>query len=341
MSNVALGLLFLGQRPPNRVVEVARICERHGFDNFWIPDERFFREVYSLCTLVATSTERLRVGPCVTDPYTRHPSLTAMAIATLDEISSGRAALGLGAGISGFAEIGIERRHPALAVREAIMLIRLLLAGEQVAYQGKVFRFHGRLDFVPRRSAVPIYLAAGGPRMLRLAGEAAEGVIIEGCTAPGMLETALAEVELGLTSTHRKRSSIEMLARIDVAVSSRLDDAYEVLRHRVARHLISSAPSFERFSRRGLDVPKDIRELVGGRSYTHDPSILRPIAAKVTNQMIDGFCIAATPDGLPKRFDELVSRGATQILVNPIAIDDAVEPVIEAAGAWLDARRSG
>ena len=80
-----LGLLFLGRRPAARFAQVARHAEARGFDFFWIPDERFFREVYSLCAVVAGATERIMVGPCVTDPYTRHPALTAMAIATLDE----------------------------------------------------------------------------------------------------------------------------------------------------------------------------------------------------------------------------------------------------------------
>jgi 5,10-methylenetetrahydromethanopterin reductase len=337
-KNVSLGLLFLGRRPPSRFVDVARLCDQVGFDDFWIPDERFFREVYSLCTSVATSTERLRVGPCVTDPYTRHPSLTAMAIATLDEISHGRAILGFGAGISGFAEMSIERRNPAKRTREAIMLIRALLTGVQVDLDGDLISFHGRLDFTPPRSDVPLYLAAAGPNMLRLAGEMAQGVIVEGCVAPGTLEAALAHVKRGLDATGRDVSSIDVVARIDVAVEDRLEDAYDVLRHRIARHLVSNAPSFERFTSRGITIPDEVRALLSGSRYTHDPEILNPIGALATHEMIDGFCIAATPETLPDQFDALVNRGATQILVNPIAMNDVVEPVIEAAAAWKRAR---
>ena len=108
----------------------ARLAEACGFDAVWIADERFYREAYSVLAQVASATDRIRLGPCVTDPFARHPALTAMAIATLDEISAGRAVLGLGAGVSGFAELGIRPLRPPRAIREAIGLIRALLRGE-------------------------------------------------------------------------------------------------------------------------------------------------------------------------------------------------------------------
>src|SRR5262249_38362456 len=91
------GVLLLPTYPADRLVELARRAERLGYDYLWLADERFFREVYASLTLCALRTERLKLGPCVTDPYSRHPALTAMAIATLDEISRHRAVLAIGA----------------------------------------------------------------------------------------------------------------------------------------------------------------------------------------------------------------------------------------------------
>ena len=90
------GLLLLPHDPPDRFAEVARLAEGAGYDHLWLADERFFREVYASLTVAALNTSRITVGTCVTDPYSRHPALTAMAIATLDEISGGRAMLGIG-----------------------------------------------------------------------------------------------------------------------------------------------------------------------------------------------------------------------------------------------------
>jgi 5,10-methylenetetrahydromethanopterin reductase len=89
------------------MAERARLAEEVGYDTVWVADERFYRE-------------KVLLGLCVTDPFSRHPVLTAMAIATLDEVSGGRGVLGIGAGVSGFAELGIQRRQPARAISETI-----------------------------------------------------------------------------------------------------------------------------------------------------------------------------------------------------------------------------
>src|SRR5271155_2246141 len=139
---MSLELLMLGVLPAAQLAaERARLAEACGFDAVWLADERFYREVYAVLAQVALATRRVRLGPCVTDPFVRHPALTAMAIATLDEISDGRAMLGLGAGVSGFAELGIRPSKPPRAIRESIDLIRALLRGEQVDVGGEVFSF--------------------------------------------------------------------------------------------------------------------------------------------------------------------------------------------------------
>ncbi len=99
------GVLVVGEHAIPRLLALCRLAEALGYDFFWYADERFFREVYSGLACCALNTSRIRLGPCVTDPYSRHPALTAVAIGTLDEISGGRAVLGIGAGVSGFAEL--------------------------------------------------------------------------------------------------------------------------------------------------------------------------------------------------------------------------------------------
>ncbi|RIK46814.1 MAG: hypothetical protein DCC58_01985 [Chloroflexi bacterium] len=332
-----LGLLCLGRRPVSRVVEIARHAERAGFDYFWVPDERFFREVYALCTAVAGATVRMLIGPCVTDPYTRHPALTAMAIATLDELSGGRAILGLGAGISGFHELQLGQPQPARAVAETAALVTQLLSGERVTFEGRVFSFQGKLDFTPPRPAVPVYIAAGGPRMLETAGEVADGVIIEGCMSAPVLDAAIGHVRRGARNANRDIAEVDIVARIDTAVDESQERAYAALRPRIARHLANAAPGFERFLARGVAVPDNVRALTAGIGYTHDPALLAPIAALVTPEMIDAFCIAATPDTLGEKIAPLLERNVTQLLINPVTPDDVVEPVIEAVAAWRTA----
>src|SRR5215471_4096340 len=199
-----LELLMLGDVPVAQLCKRARLAEDCGFNAVWLADERFYREVYGALTAIALVTSRVAVGPCVTDPFSRHPALTAMAIATLDEISHGRAVLGLGAGVSGFVELGISPTKPARALREAIALIRALLRGETVAAVGETVAFHdGRLSFAPIRADIPIHIASNGPLGQRAAGAVADGAIMEACATAAAARAFAAQVECGAISADR------------------------------------------------------------------------------------------------------------------------------------------
>ena len=231
-----LDLLMLGNAPPARLVERARLAEANGYDTVWFADERFHREVYSSLALFAANTERVRLGPCVTDPYARHPALTAMAIATLDEISGGRAVLGIGAGISGFAELGIERRRPPRAMREAIELIRALLRGDEVDYPGEIIRFaRGRLSFTPPRADIPVYVASNGPLGQRMAGAVADGVIMEACANIEEARALRSQVERGAIQAGRDPRSIKLVTRLNACIAADGRAARDALRPATAR----------------------------------------------------------------------------------------------------------
>jgi 5,10-methylenetetrahydromethanopterin reductase len=335
---VKFGLLLLARRSSDRTIEIAREVERLGLDAVWIPDERFFRDVYGTCAAIARATERVAVGPCVTDPYSRHPALTATAVATLDELSGGRAVLGIGAGASGFRELGIERAHPAIAVREAIELIRRLLAGEDVEARGRLVRFHGRLDFSPPRASLPIFVAAGGERLLDVAGALGDGVILQAQMTRTEISASVARVRTAAVSVGRTAGSVSIVARIDVAVDGSIEAAYDALRPRVARILTREWPEFRRFSRIGLDVPRDLRDLSANIPYTHDPAVLRPIAERVPNHFVDAFCVAATPRTLGERLAVVRDAAVDHLIVNPVPTrGEEIEPVIEAVASLLAA----
>src|SRR6202158_2209269 len=149
----------------------ARDLARHAqLDCIWVADEQFLRDPWVQLGAIAAVTSRVSIGICVTDPYIRHPALPATAAATLQELSGGRAILGLGAGSTGFEALGIPQRSPARAVTECIELCRKLWAeAAPFSYQGEQVRFtDNRLDFKPP-TPIPIYVAARGPKMLAVA----------------------------------------------------------------------------------------------------------------------------------------------------------------------------
>jgi len=218
---VTLQLLMLGDAPVKQMVGRAKLAESSGFDKVWLADERFYREVYACLAVLAASTNQVGLGPCVTDPFARHPALTAMAIATLDEISGGRAVLGIGAGISGFAELGIERKKPPRAMREAIELIRALLRGEEVDFHGEVVRFrNGHLSFKPAREDIPVYVASNGPLGQRMAGALADAVIMEACGSVAEVRALRAEVARGAEKAERDPRQVKLIARLNACVTA-------------------------------------------------------------------------------------------------------------------------
>lgn len=324
------GLLLLPHDPPARLAESAALAEATGYDHFWLADERFFREVYASLALVAHYTARMTLGPCVTDPYSRHPALTAMAVATLDEIAGGRAMLGIGAGISGFAELGVRREKPARAIREAIVLVRRLLAGEEVDVQGEVVRFNaGRLDFTPVRAGIPIYVASNGPLGQRTAGAVADGAIMEGCGNAAEARALAAEVAVGAREAGREPAAVQLVARLNACIGPDGKGARDVLRPRVARTLGAGRLKFATLDAQGLAVPEAARASVAGVPYAAGVTPYLPLLPLITDAVVDALTLAGTVDEVTERVVALGRAGIGQIMIHPFAppdgsVDDTV-----------------
>src|SRR5712691_6114821 len=172
-SMLNFGVCFMADPPVSRLVEMTKLAERNGFDYAWIWDSHvLWQEVTPIFALMAAATSRIRMGPCVTNPATRDITVTASAMATLNEISGGRMDCGIGRGDSarrviGQAPVTIER------LEESCRLIRDLAAGREVDYEGTPTQLKWA------KGELPIWVAAYGPRALRLAGRVGDGVIMQ------------------------------------------------------------------------------------------------------------------------------------------------------------------
>jgi 5,10-methylenetetrahydromethanopterin reductase len=187
LSPVALpeiGIRLSGALDPGRCVELARAAENAGFASVWFAENPFQRAVMATVGACAAATRRVRIGVGVINPYGRHPTLIAMEFAALDELSEGRAILGMGSGIPAAVRcMGFTDNRPVTAMREAIAIIRAMLSGDGATVSGQVFRADGaRLGFRPRRPDLPIYMAAAGERGLKVCGEIADGLVISNLT---------------------------------------------------------------------------------------------------------------------------------------------------------------
>ncbi len=176
---VELACMVMPSGPVEKVVAAAVAAEQSGFRRVWIPDEGLAaRECWVTLACVAAATDSVQIGTGITNAYTRHPGVTAAAVATLDEVSQGRAVLGIGAGGTlTLNPLAIQRRAPIAAMRDLVTTSRALWSGQVVDHDGVAAGFSAaRLSY--GRPDIPVWLAGRGPKVLQLAGELADGFIL-------------------------------------------------------------------------------------------------------------------------------------------------------------------
>jgi 5,10-methylenetetrahydromethanopterin reductase len=158
-KRVAFGLI--GNVPIRTAVELVQSAEGYGYDSFWMHETYFQREALSYLSPLALSTSRIKLATGCMNPFTRHPVLIAMSAATLNEASSERMILGLGTGfLPRLDQMGISHAEPVGRLEESIDIVRRLLRGEVVAFQGRHYSLRDVKPFFPKfEHPIPIYLA--------------------------------------------------------------------------------------------------------------------------------------------------------------------------------------
>jgi 5,10-methylenetetrahydromethanopterin reductase len=338
-----LELLMLPDQPAAQLAERARFAEDRGFDAVWVADERFYREVYAVLTRLALATTRVRLGPCVTDPFSRHPALTAMAIATLDEIAGGRAVLGLGAGVSGFAELGIRPAKAPRAIREAAGLCRALWRGERVDVAGEAVSLRdGRLDFTPIRAEIPIDVASNGPLGQRAAGAVADGAIMEACGSVAEAAAFRAEVGRGAAAAGRDPRAVRLAARLNACVASDGGRARDIVRPSVARYLGRGALRLATAAAQDLLLPREATAPMANAPYAGGVKPYLPLLPLISDRHVDALTLAGTREEVAAHVVALQRAGIDTIMIRPLAgAGVAVEDTIVALGEiWPTIQRA-
>jgi 5,10-methylenetetrahydromethanopterin reductase len=222
----ALSVRLSGAIAPRRAIELARAAEASGYAAVWFAENPFGHGVLPAAAACAAATERIGIGIGVFNPYNRHPTLMAMEIAALDELAPGRVRLGIGSGIAAATErMGLVPDRPLAAVRDAVAIVRGLLAGEEVTYAGRAFSADKvRLDH-PR--PLPLYLAARGEQALALAGRIADGLMISNFCPPEFTLWAVAAMGAAAQAAGRAAPAavvqyVPCAARPDRAAAGRL-----------------------------------------------------------------------------------------------------------------------
>src|SRR2546427_4119916 len=173
-----IGVVLDGRRTAAEVAELARLAEARGFSHVWLSGGARTKDHFVRLAVAAAATTRIRLGPVAVSPFEMHPAQIALSLLTLDEIAPGRATLVLGAGGDLAATLGLPRRGRVEAVAECVDIVRALAAGGEINYEGAHYRVAGL--FSPWRNVTMdrLYLGANRPRMLRLAAQKADGVMM-------------------------------------------------------------------------------------------------------------------------------------------------------------------
>jgi len=322
---VKLGVEFVPYKASEHMVSLAKLVEREGFDHIWVCDHYHNRYVHSVLAQLAVATKRVKLGPGVTNPFLVHPAVTAAAIATLDEISKGRAVLGISSGDPFFlSTVGVKPERPVAAVREAILIIRELLAGKRVDFSGEFFRCRGAAIRFKAADRIPIYVGGRGARMLELAGSLADGALIN-ASSPDDLRECIGHIRRGAGSA-KKLEQFDTVAYTCASIHRDLQKARAAAR-RIVAFVASSAPR-SAFERHGI-AERDVQKI---RSYLENGD-MAGAAATVTDRMVDAFAVCRTPSGFADYVQEITKLGVTQVVVGAPISPEPTKAILAIAKA--------
>ncbi|MDR7485059.1 MAG: LLM class flavin-dependent oxidoreductase [Armatimonadota bacterium] len=306
-----VGIWF--REPMPQVMKLARQAEAWGYDYVWYPNHKLHRDLYVGLTVTAMATRRVRIGTFIADLYSLHPALVAAAVATVDELSGGRAVLLLGAGGANFKEVGLIRDRPIRTMEEGITIIRRLFSGETVTFQGEVFTVQeARLQFSVRKD-LPIWIATRGDRMFELAGRIADGVMIATYATPPGVRHALRRIEKGAASAGRTLDDLTLVTRVDTCVSASSKEAREAVKPMLAALLMGSYPDQGFIRHAGLTVPPELEDMMRAKNEA------RAFASGhlVPDAFVDAFAWAGTPDEVARQIAAVVELGIPEVCILP------------------------
>lgn len=286
---------------------LVQATEAAGFRYAWFGDSHLiWQEVSPYLTMAAMASETLRIGPLVTNPVTRHPTVMASTMATLNEISNGRAILGLGRGDSAVRSMGLSPM-PVARFRTISQQMQALCRGETIDLNGAPVH----LPWLTR--TLPLFMAAYGPRVLRLAGELADGVILQ-IADPSVVAWCVAHVRQGAIQAGRESAPQHVVVAAPSYISN--DPEHILTRVRGFPAVVSNhvRDLLQRYP--NADLPAALLQeidAVQDYDYRHHGQPDAPHARMVGYELTARFTIVGTIDDCRARIAELAACGATQV----------------------------
>jgi 5,10-methylenetetrahydromethanopterin reductase len=304
---------ILASQPLPVLVRQVQLAESLGFDTAWIADTHLVcRELWVTLAACAAGTSRIRLGPGIAVPHTRHISVTASAIATLHELAEGRVVIGIGTGGSAAETMGLSVGKVArIATLESMaQALRRLLGRESIRLDNGT---DARLAWLERAPAIPLYLAGSGPRMLDAAGRLGDGAIMYSGVAPWLVEAALGCVKAGARSAGRAPEDLDVAIWAPTSIAPDRALARDHVRGRVASALRHAFPVA--WSPEDQAVIAQVRAAYD--SYQH-ASAASKHRLLVTDRFVDLMALAGRPEEVREQVRAIMGvEGVGRIILLP------------------------
>lgn len=315
-------VLYHGIEGGPELKEYGRIAEAAGFESLWVTERYFHEETFSLLGFLAAVTQNIKLGLGVANPYTRHPALLAMASATLDRLCNGRFLLGLGRSdklvIQG--RMGLPYTSPRSTLEEAVTIIRdLLSGGKALSTKGQFQLRDAGLAVQPIQERLPIYLAAIGPKALRLAGAIADGVLLNAYTPPGYVKYAVAEVRKAAREAGRDPHSVDIACMLVVRLTDAPERLWPGLKQRLVRLLAEPRVGEVLLEKGGFDPA-----ILGPLRASAEENGGEAVADLVTDEMVESFYLVGPAVRCKERIAEYRRAGVDLPLLLPRLEDYAI-----------------
>jgi len=313
------------EHPVEEITELAVEAEETGFDTVFAACHYFNRDPFVTLSRIADATDEVALGPAAANPYDSHPLTLASRVATLQEVSDGRAVMGIGPGDrSTLSSLGVEREKPLRRVLETFKTAQDLWAGESVDLDGTFTANDAALQYeVP--GTIPVYVGAQGPHMIRMAAKHADGVLYNG-SHPRDFAWAAEQVEKGLAERPDERGEFDFAAYASVSVAEDEEAAREAARPPVAFIAGGAAPPV--LERHDLDSERasEVGQAIEAGEFSEAFGL-------VTEEMIDAFCIAGTQEQVEEQMAAVQEYVDSFVVGSPLGPD--LEEAIRLAGQAL------
>ncbi|MEJ2265989.1 MAG: LLM class flavin-dependent oxidoreductase [Anaerolineales bacterium] len=300
-------------------LDYVQYAEEKGFESVWQAESRLVRDAIVPMAAYAAVTERIKVGSGVINNWTRNIGLLAATFLTLDDLAPDRIICGIGAWWDPLARnVGIERRKPLTAMRETVEILRRLLHMERVTYHGDFVHVDGiELDVVHGRREprnVPIMIGATGDKMMELAGEIADGVVLNYCVPPQYNDNALELLEKGAQKNGRTVEDLDRPQLVVCSVDADADKAIDTTRELLTQYL-AQQPHIAKASGVSQDVVAEIQSLLGWPATKEQIQRAKHL---VPEELIHRITASGTPEQARAKVAQYREHGATCPILYPV-----------------------